>query len=66
MQLVKEIYILTKTFPKEELYSLPPKLKEQPFLYRRILLKAVAGIIRRKPFNFYTSPVGRYMNWIPN
>ncbi len=27
MQLVKEVYLLTKTFPKEELYGLTPQIK---------------------------------------
>jgi hypothetical protein len=41
MQLVVEVYSLTKDYPREELYGLIINLEDAPFQFLQILLKAV-------------------------
>jgi len=40
MNLVKEIYLVTKKFPKEEIYALTSQTKRAAILFLQILLKA--------------------------
>ena len=53
MDLVENIYKISKLFPKEESYTLSGQIKEQLFLFLLILLKDKTEIQKKNLFNFY-------------
>ena len=63
MQLVKEIYLLTKKFPKEELYALTSQTKAQQFLFHPILRKDSGGSTKKILCSFYIFQEAHCMNW---
>lgn len=63
MQVVKEIYMLIKKFPKEELYALTSQAKERLYLYHVILLKEWADNTKRIQFSFCIFLEAHCMNW---
>ncbi len=52
MQLVKEIYIITKTFPKEELYGLTSQIKQAVVSIPANKLKVLGETTKRILLNF--------------
>lgn len=63
MLLVKEIYLTTKKFPKEELFGLTSQTKELLFQYHPISLKGWAGNIKRRLYGFCILPEVLFMSW---
>ncbi len=62
MQLVKEIYIITKTFPKEELYGLTSQIKQAVVSIPANKLKVLGETTKRILLNFYIFPEVHYMS----
>ncbi len=62
-ELVKDIYLLTQSFPKDELYGLSSQVKRFVlFRYLQILPKVTAEIIQKILYSFSISNVALYMN----
>ena len=62
MTLVKQVYIIVKTYPKEELFALTSQIKRAAILFLQTLLKASEEIIKRILYNFCILQEVRYMN----
>jgi len=62
MNLVIEIYLVTKKYPKEELYSLTSQTKRAAISIPSNLLKVVAEITRKIQLSFCTYQEAQFMN----
>lgn len=63
MLLVKEVYEITRTFPKEELYGLTSQMKRAAVSIQPISQKEWEGNIERIRYSFCILLVGLFMNW---
>jgi four helix bundle protein len=62
MLLVKEVYLLTKSYPKKELFALTSPTKRSAASAPLILLKVLAEEQKKILFSFFTSLEAVYMN----
>ncbi len=63
MQLVKEVYLITKAFPKKELYGLTSQIKQTVVSIPANIAEKVLGEITKKILhNFYIFPEVHYMS----
>lgn len=61
--LVKEVYLVTRNFPKDEMYGLMSQMEGVLFLFHQILLKDMGGNLKRRRFSFCILPGDRFLNW---
>jgi four helix bundle protein len=62
MQLVKEVYLITKSFPKEELYGLTSQIKRAVVSIPANIAEGLGEITKRILLNFYIFPEVPYMS----
>jgi hypothetical protein len=63
MELVKEIYLETKKFPKEELYGITSQARRASVSIPSNIAKGWEDNIKKIPFNLFMFPGALYMNW---